>query len=212
MELDFKKTFLAGLLIFVPLAVTVYVLLAVFNLLDGILRPLIKLLIGRYHGSELYIPGISFLVLIVSITLLGAFARFTLGAKMVDTFENMVMKVPIVKGLYSTVKYASSALISNQTTGFMGVVLVEYPRKGIYAIGLTTAVGLKEIQEKTKENMINVFIPTSPNPTSGFLLMVPEDEVIKLDMTIDDGLKLVVSGGFSNMQDDTEESSEVHVP
>jgi uncharacterized membrane protein len=185
----------------------VYVLLAVFNLLDGILRPLIKLLIGRYHGSELYIPGISFLVLIVFITLLGAFARFTIGAKMVDIFENMLMKVPIVKGLYSTVKYASTALISNQTTGFMGVVLVEYPRKGIYAIGLTTAVGLKEIQ-----NMINVFIPTSPNPTSGFLLMVPESEVIKLDMSIDDGLKLVVSGGFSNMQDDTKESSEARLP
>ncbi|RMF89733.1 MAG: DUF502 domain-containing protein [Methanobacteriota archaeon] len=209
MELDLKKTFLAGLLIFVPLAVTVYVLFAVFELLDGILRPFIVLLIGRVAGSELYIPGISLLVLLAGITLLGAFARLTVGAQAVAFFESLLMRIPVVKGLYSTVKYASSALISQKDTGYIGVVLVEYPRKGMYAVGLTTAVGVKEIQDKTKAKMINVFVPTSPNPTSGFLLMVPEDEVIPLDMSIDDGLKLVVSGGFSNMHDDPQEPSKV---
>jgi uncharacterized membrane protein len=85
-------------------------------------------------------------------------------------------------------------------------VLVEYPRKGVYVIGLTTAVGVEEIQTKTKKRMINVFIPTSPNPTSGILLIVPEDEVTKLDMTVDEGLKLVISGGFSNIKDASKES------
>lgn len=203
MKLNLKNLFLTGLLIFVPLAVTVYVLFAVFELLDGILRPFIIVIIGK-AGSEVYIPGISLFVLIALITLIGAFVKFAIGAKIVELFENMIMKVPIVKGVYSTVKYASSAFISNQSSSFMGVVLVEYPRKGIYTIGLTTAVGVKEIQEKTKEKMINVFIPTSPNPTSGFLLMMPEKEVIKLDMSVDDGLKLVISGGFSNIKDDTE--------
>ncbi len=91
----------------------------------------------------------------------------------------------------------------------MGVVLVEYPKKGTYAIGLTTAVGVEEIQDKTKKKMINVFVPTSPNPTSGFLLMIPEDEVIKLDMSVDEGIKLVISGGFSNIKDDSQEPSKI---
>jgi uncharacterized membrane protein len=198
MRFKLKSLFLTGLLIFVPLAVTLYVLVAGFQFLDGILRPFIIALIGR-TGSKFYIPGISLLVLIVLITMLGAFARVTIGQRLVNSFENFLMKLPLVKGIYSTVKHASSAFISNQTE-FMGVVLVEYPRKGVYVIGLTTAVGVEEIQKKTRKKMINVFIPTSPNPTSGMLLMVPEDEVIKLTMSVDEGLKLVISGGFSNVK------------
>lgn len=205
MKLHLKSLFLTGLLIFVPLAVTLYVLVAGFEFLDGILRPLMVALIGR-AGGKFYIPGISLLVLIILITLLGAFARITIGERLVRSFENLLLKVPLVKGIYSTVKHASSAFISNQTE-FMGVVLVEYPRKGLFAIGLTTAVGVKEIQDKTTDTMINVFIHTSPNPTSGFLLMVPEREVIKLDMSVEDGLKLVISGGFSNVGHDTPKPS-----
>ncbi len=197
MGLNLKSIFLTGLLIFVPLAVTSYVLVAVFEMLDSILRPFMVILIGR-TGSEAYIPGISIFVLFLLITLLGAFARFTVGAKIVGLFETSIMRIPIVKGVYSTVKHASSAFIS-QKSSYMGVVMIEYPRKGVYTIGLTTAIGVKEIQDKTREKMINVFVPTSPNPTSGFLLMVPEKEVIKLDMSVDDGLKLVISGGFSNI-------------
>jgi len=194
---EFRRFFLTGLLIFVPLAVTIYVLMAGFQFLDGILRPFILPLLGAR-----YIPGISFLALVVVITGIGAFARFTIGARVVAEFENMLMKIPLIKGIYSTVKYASSAFISDKS-GFMGVVLIEYPRKGVYTLGLTTAVGVREIQEKTKEKMINVFIPTSPNPTSGILLMVPEKDVIKLDMSVDDGLRLVISGGFSTIGEDT---------
>jgi uncharacterized membrane protein len=205
MKSNLKSLFLTGLLIFVPLAVTLYVLIQGFQFLDGILRPFITALIGR-AGSEIYIPGISLLILIALITLLGAFARFTLGERLVNSLENFLLKVPVVKGIYSTVKHASSAFISNQSS-FIGVVLIEYPRKGVYTIGLTTAIGVKEIQDKTQQKMINVFIPTSPNPTSGILLMVPEDDVIKLDMSVDEGLKLVISGGFSNVKNDTNESS-----
>ena len=202
MSLNLKHHFVTGLLIFVPLALTTYVLVAVFNFLDGILQPIIVPLLGR-AGSNIYIPGISLFILLALITVLGVFAKITIGEKLVNSFENLLMKVPIVKGIYSTAKHASSAFISNNKSGFMGVVLVEYPRKGVYTIGLTTAVGIKEIQDKTNKKMINVFIPTSPNPTSGILLMVPEGEVIKLDMSVDEGLKLVISGGFSNVNDDT---------
>jgi uncharacterized membrane protein len=206
MTMNLKSLFLTGLLIFVPLAVTLYVLVVGFEFLDSILRPFIVAIIGR-TGSEFYIPGISLIVLLTLITLLGAFARVTIGERLVRSFENILLRLPLVKGIYSTVKHASSAFISNQTAGFMGVVLVEYPRKGVYTIGLTTAIGIKEIQDKTKKKMINVFIPTSPNPTSGILLMVPEDEVIKLDMSVDEGLKLVISGGFSNVDYDSKNTS-----
>jgi uncharacterized membrane protein len=206
MKANIKSLFLTGLIIFVPLAVTLYVLVVGFEFLDSILRPFITTLIG-FAGSEFYLPGISLLVLFLLITVLGAFARVTIGQKLVNSFENLLLKLPLVKGIYSTVKHASTAFFANHSPGFMGVVLVEYPRKGVYVIGLTTAVGVEEIQTKTKKRMINVFIPTSPNPTSGMLLMVPEDEVIKLDMTVDEGLKLVISGGFSNVKDASKESS-----
>jgi uncharacterized membrane protein len=208
MKANIKSLFLTGLLIFVPLAVTLYVLVVGFRFLDSILRPFITTLIG-FAGSKFYIPGISLIVLFFLITILGAFARITLGQKLVNAFENLLLKLPLVKGIYSTVKHASSAFLANHSPGFMGVVLVEYPRKGVYVIGLTTAVGVEEIQAKTKQRMINVFIPTSPNPTSGMLLIVPEDEVIKLDMSVDEGLKLVISGGFSNVKNASKEPSTV---
>lgn len=198
MRTNLRNLFLTGLLIFVPLAVTLYVLVAGFEFLDNILRPFIEPIMGR--AGSIYVPGISLIVLIALITMLGAFAKFTIGARLVESFENMLLRVPFVKGIYSTVKHASTAFISNHSSSFMGVVLLEYPRKGAFAIGLTTAVGIEEIQNKTQEKMINVFIPTSPNPTSGMLLMVPEKDVIKLDMTVDEGLKLVISGGFSNIK------------
>ena len=206
MKMHIKSLFFTGLLIFVPLAVTIYVLSAGFEFLDGILRPFIIALIGRTGGGA-YVPGVSLLVLLILITLLGAFARFTIGERIVKSFEGTVMRIPIAKSIYSTVKHASSALITNGGTEFMGVVLVEYPKTGTYAIGFTTAIGVKEIQDKTEKHVINVFVPTTPNPTSGFLLMVPENEVIKLNMSVENGMKLIISGGFSNIGHDTKKPS-----
>ncbi|MFQ6136593.1 MAG: DUF502 domain-containing protein [Candidatus Hydrothermarchaeales archaeon] len=191
-----RNFFITGLAIFVPLVATIYVVWAVFRFLDGILSPFLKVVIG----GEKYIAGMSLIVTLLLITGIGAFATIAIGKRMVDLFEKSLSKIPLIRGIYTTFKHASTAFFTQRPAGSRGVVLVEYPRKGIYSIGLTTAVSVDEIQEKTKERVINVFIPTSPNPTSGMLILVPESSVIPLDMTAEEGLKLIISGGFSKIK------------
>jgi uncharacterized membrane protein len=185
-----RNTFLAGLIVFIPLVATVYVLWFGFDFLDSLLRPVLKRVLG------VYLPGFGLVATLLLIFALGALARLTLGKRVVAALEQAIMRIPLVKTVYATVKHASEALIDNKASGFKGVVLVEYPRRGCYVIGFTTGANIEEVQEKIKEKVINVFIPTAPNPTSGMVIIVPEDEVIPLKMTVEEGLKLIVSGGF----------------
>ncbi len=186
-----RNTFLAGLLLFIPLVATVYVLWFGFDFLDSLLRPVLKRVFG------IYLPGFGVVATLLLIFALGALARIALGRRMVSALEQAIMRVPLVKTVYATVKHASEALIDNQRSGFKGVVLVEYPRRGCYVIGFTTGANIEEARDKTGRVLVNVFVPTAPNPTSGMVIMVPENEVIPLDMSVEDGLKLIVSGGFA---------------
>ena len=188
--IQLRDCFITGLAVITPLAVTIYVLIWIFNFFDGILKP-----VTRLTGYD--IPGISLLLTVVLVISVGAFTKMAYGKKAIEVFEKLLLKLPLVKGIYTTIKHASAAFFT-QKSGFQRVVLVEYPRKGIFSIGFTTAISVKEIQEKTKENVVNIFIPTSPNPTSGMLIMVPEKNTIPLKMTPEEGLRLVVSGGFSS--------------
>ncbi|MEE8357929.1 MAG: DUF502 domain-containing protein [Candidatus Hydrothermarchaeales archaeon] len=192
-----RNFFITGLAVTVPLTATAYIVWAVFRLLDGILSPFLKLIIGE----EKYVSGIGLVITLFLITAVGALTTIAIGKRMVTFFEDILTRIPLVRGIYSTFKEASDAfLVHKPSDGSRGVVLVEYPRKGIYTIGLTTAATVKEIQDKTHEPVVNIFIPTSPNPTSGMLILVPEDSVTPLDMTTEEGLKLIVSGGFSTIK------------
>lgn len=192
-----RNFFITGLAVTVPLTATAYIVWAVFRFLDGILSPFLKLIIGE----EKYISGIGFFLTLFLITAVGALTTIAIGKRMVTFFEDILTRIPLVRGIYSTFKEASDAfLVHRPSEGSRGVVLVEYPRKGIYTIGLMTATTVKEIQDKTHEPVVNIFIPTSPNPTSGMLILVPEDSVTHLDMTTEEGLKLIVSGGFSTIK------------
>ncbi|MFQ5975076.1 MAG: DUF502 domain-containing protein [Candidatus Hydrothermarchaeales archaeon] len=192
-----RNFFITGLAVSVPLFATIYIVWAIFRFLDGILSPFLKLVIGE----EKYISGVGFIITLFLITSIGALTTVAIGKQMVSLFEESLSKIPLVRGIYSTFKQASDAFLTHKpSSGSRGVVLVEYPRKGIYTLGLTTAITINEIQDKTKERVVNVFIPTSPNPTSGMLIIVPEEDVIPLDMSTEEGLRLIVSGGFSNIQ------------
>lgn len=192
-----RNFFITGLAVTVPLTATAYIVWAVFRFLDGILSPFLKLIIGE----EKYVSGIGFFLTLFLITAVGALTTIAIGKRMVTFFEDILTRIPLVRGIYSTFKEASDAfLVHKPSEGSRGVVLVEYPRKGIYTIGLMTATTVKEIQDKTHEPVVNIFIPTSPNPTSGMLILVPEDSVTHLDMTTEEGLKLIVSGGFSTIK------------
>jgi len=186
-----RNYFLTGLVIFVPIVATIYIVWVAFNFLDGLLRPLVEAAIGKH------VPGLSLLITVLFILLIGAFATIAIGRKLVGVFEKNLLKIPVIRSIYLIIKQASAAFLVPQGSDFKKVVLVEFPRKGMYALGFTTGVTVGEIQEKTAEKVINVFVPTSPNPTSGFFIMLPEKSVIQLDMSVQDALKFVISGGFS---------------
>jgi uncharacterized membrane protein len=186
-----RNLFITGLVIFIPLAVTIYVLWITFNILDGFLKPLVAAVFGKA------IPGLSLLVTLFLILAIGAFARAAIGRSIFDYLDRGVLRIPIVRSVYSTIKGASTAFLMPKQGGFKSVVLVEYPRKRSYALAFTTGLSAGEVQKKTAEKTVNVFVPTSPNPTSGFFLMVPEKDLIPLNMSVEEALKFVVSGGLS---------------
>jgi uncharacterized membrane protein len=141
----------------------------------------------------LYVLAI--LIVIVLITLLGWFSQRLIGRALLNFFERIVDNVPLVRNVYNTVKQIRDTFVQQEKAVFQKSVLLEYPRKGVWVLGFLTGEGKGEIQHRTEADLLNVFIPTTPNPTSGFLLMVPRDQVHELDMTIADGMKLIISGG-----------------
>jgi len=185
-----RNTFIAGLLIFLPLGLTAYVLLLAFGFVDNILKPLIKSALGFYY------PGIGIVAIVLLIFFLGIFVRIALGRKVMEALERVINRVPILRTVYSVVKYASETVFIQEGTEFKGVVLLEYPRRDLYTIGFTTGTLVEEIQAVTEEKIINVFVPTAPNPTSGYVVQVPEEDVTYLEMSVEEGLKLILSGGF----------------
>ncbi len=186
-----RNFFITGLLVFTPLAVTVYVIWVTFNILDGILKPLVVTILGKT------IPGLSLIITLLLIVALGAFARIAMGQRILDYLDQSVLKIPIIRSIYAAIKGASAAFLKSKSGGFQRVVLVEYPRKGIYAMAFITGESVGEIQKKTTSRTINVFVPTSPNPTSGFFLMVPEKDVIPLQISVEEALKFIITGGLS---------------
>ncbi|RLI85085.1 MAG: hypothetical protein DRO98_07585 [Archaeoglobales archaeon] len=186
-----RNIFLTGLIILIPLLATVYIIYWTFTFVDNLLKPILIKLIGFYF------PGLSWLFLIFLIFLTGLFGRFAIGNRIISATENFMRRIPVVRTIYSAAKEASKAIFASETEKIKGVVLIEYPRKGIYAIGFTTGAEVREVNERVGRKLVNVFIPTAPNPTSGFVLLVPEEELIYLDMKVEDALKVIISGGFS---------------
>ena len=184
-----RNYFLAGLVIFIPLAATLWVMKVTFNFLDGILKPVI--------GPIINVPGVSFLILVTLLILLGMFGTMAVGKRAMSFFENGILKLPFVGGVYKTFKEASDVILTKRPNDFKSIVLVEFPKAGSYAIGFTTASNMTEISEKVGREVINVYVPTTPNPTSGFLIMVPKDEAVYLDMSAEEAFKLILSGGLT---------------
>jgi len=178
-----KNYFLTGLLVILPIFVTVYIVLFLIRGMDALLR----FIPTKYLPETLlhYIPGP-----------VGLLTRNFAGRKVVEFWEDMVDRIPLVRIIYSGVKQLLEAFFVKQTDAFRKVALLEYPRRGIYVIGFITGAGKGEVQRRTQKKMINVFVPTTPNPTSGFYVLVPEDELIILNMTVEDAFKLIISGGI----------------
>jgi len=184
------KVFFRGLITLLPLLVTVWLLMLMFSFFDGIIGNFIT----YFNGKP--IPGLGLLILVILIFLTGYFATYIIGAKLFKMGEQIVYRVPLVKSIYSAVKQINDVLfIQKSADEYRRACLIEYPRKGVWSIGFVTSDAATEIEAKTKEKMINVFIANTPTPATGFLVVVPAREVILLDMKIEDAFKYVVSGG-----------------
>lgn len=192
-----RTYFLTGLLVVVPIGLSLFVLKFVIGKLDEI----IALIPPQLHPQTYIpfpIPGLSLIITITLIMVVGVVTTNIVGKKLVGIGEKIVDKIPLVRSIYLLAKQVLETMISKEKEGFKRVVMVEYPRKGVYSVGFVTGVARGEIQENTQKKILNVFVPTSPNPTSGFLLMVPEEETIPLVMDVEAAFKLILSGGMVN--------------
>lgn len=193
-----KNNFLTGLVVILPIVLTVVILVFLVNKInEKVLSPLIE--IFGFHFHNLYwiylAKGVSFLIIVLVVSLIGLATRLILLRRFFGFWERLLFYVPMFGKIYITIKEISRAFLGQGRQVFEKVVLVEYPRKGIYSLGFVTTRACKEIQEKTRSDVINVFLPTTPNPTNGYFLVVPKDEVLPLEMSVADGFKLIVSGG-----------------
>jgi len=184
-----RNYFVTGLIVVLPLVVTLWVLVNLFIKVDGYLGPLLE----RYTGRS--IPGLGFVATIFIILFIGLFASNLIGRRLIGLGEYVLHKIPLVNKLYVGVKQIASVIFRNQERFFREVVAVEYPRKGVYAIAFLTNRMPSPVRRDGGAEMIAVFLPTTPNPTSGFLLLLPQSEVHSVPMSVEEGIKFVISGG-----------------
>ena len=188
-----KVYFLTGLLVLIPLVVTIVIFWRLFVFVDSILGDTF----GEWIAISLFgykIPGIGFILILLVVFIVGIVARNILGRTLIQWGEKIVARIPLIRSIYRGIQQISNALLSDQKGFFKTPVLIEYPRKEVYSIAfLTSEHQSVKIQEGVK--LISVFIPTTPNPTSGFFLMLPEKDVRRLDMSVEDAMKLIISGG-----------------
>ncbi len=189
-----KRYLIAGLLVWVPLGVTVMVI----KLLVGMMDQTLLLLPEPYRPDNLlgfHIPGLGVVLTTIIVLVTGMVVANLFGRKLVKLWESVLAQIPLVRTIYTGVKQILETVFSSNDQSFRKVLLVEYPRPGLWTLAFQSSTTAGEAQTKTGRKVVNVFIPTTPNPTSGFFIMVPSDDVVELDMSVDDGLKMIISAG-----------------
>lgn len=187
---DARNIFFTGLIVLIPIMATVFTIAWVFNVVDSVFRNPIEKLLG------FKILGIGVIITLIIVFWTGLFATNYLGKKMIDFLENTIFKVPLVSMIYTSIKQIINTVFKEKNDSFKSAVAIQYPSKGIYTIGFLTADAPKTIKDITNEEMKSIFIPTTPNPTSGMFVMVPEKDIVYLGLSIDAAIKLIVSGGI----------------
>ncbi|MGD8399489.1 MAG: DUF502 domain-containing protein [Bacillota bacterium] len=192
-----RNYFFTGILVLLPLVITLKLLFWGFEKTDAILGNLIYRYLHRYLGIQVRISGLGLFALLLLITLTGMFARNYLGKKLIGAGEKLLGRIPILKTIYNSTKQITEGLALTQSDkgAFRKMVLIEYPRPGVYSPGFLTGEAFNEAEEKTGGKLLSIFVPTTPNPTTGYLVFVPEDQVTFLKMSVEDGFKLLLSVG-----------------
>lgn len=207
----FRTTFISGLLVIVPVLVTLWVLGFIIQAMDNIFLPLVLKPFFPDHSLPDHYYGIGAVFTVAIVVLVGALARSFLAGRMVELGEGVIARIPFVRSVYGSVKQLMETVLRTGHREFRRVALVPFPHPGVYSLGFVTGVASGEVQEKLRERLINVFVPTTPNPTTGFYIMVPEEKMIPLDMTVEEAFKLIMSGGIVTPPEGAP-SAEVAVP
>ena len=190
-----KRYFFTGLLISAPIGATIYITIFIVEFIAGLVPQRFNPngLLPEIIGYE--IPGLELMIAFISFILIGLVFSTLFGKAILGYFDNLITRIPFAGNVYKAIKQITETF-SNADAAYQKVVLIEYPRKDIYAIGFMTGETKGEIKDHKKIDMVNVFVPTTPNPTSGFLLFIPKEDAVELDMSVEDAIKLVVSAGM----------------
>ena len=205
-----RGRFLAGMVIAAPIAITIYVLQFLISFIDNRVKPLLPPIIQPETYTNYAIPGFGVLVMIVALTLLGAVATNLIGRSVISAADRVMTRLPIVRNVYAAFKQLTEVLANNQQASYDRVVLVEYPKLGSWCIGFVSTSAQGEIRNRLGVDYIGVFVPTTPNPTSGFLIYVRATECIELDMSVEEGAKMILSAGLivpEHIQDGEQQAS-----
>ncbi|MDA0680673.1 MAG: DUF502 domain-containing protein [Proteobacteria bacterium] len=195
---NLRRYIIAGLLVWLPLAVTYLLLRFVVRQMDGWLDNFLTWLPDHYNPDQLLgvsLPGLGVIFTFLLLVITGMLAANFVGRAFMKGWESLLDRIPIVRAIYSAVKKFAEMVLSDKSQSFKKVLLIQYPRLGLYSLAFQTSSELGEVQERTGEDVICTFVPTTPNPTSGVIIIVPRGDVIELDMTVDEALKMIISLG-----------------
>ncbi len=188
-----RNYFITGIVVLVPIGITLYLT----KFFISVSSKLIPYNLNPNNYLPFAIPGLEILLSVIFITLIGGISLSFIGKRILKFVNDLFKRIPILRTIYSAIGQMTESLAPNKRNNKKSVVLIQYPRKGSWAVGFATKDNKGEISEKTNANLVNVFVPTTPNPTSGFLLMFPKEEIIYLDMSFEEASKFIVSAGTS---------------
>lgn len=191
-----RNYFLAGILVTAPISITIYVTWGILKFLDNKITPFIPAEYNPNNYLPVEIPGLGLIVAIIFFIVIGWLTRNFFGRLLVRISESIMERVPVINAVYGALKQIFETVMASQSDAFKEVVMFEYPRKGIWVMGFVTGQTKGEVQSLTNTETVNIFLPTTPNPTSGFLLFVPKKDVKYMDMSVEEGIKMIVSGGI----------------
>lgn len=196
LPLRFRNYVIAGILITAPIGITVWLAWQIVQFFDSTVRDIIPVGYNPEQYLPFSIPGIGVAIFVLALSLVGYLAAGLMGRTLIRIGERLLSRMPVVRTVYGALKQIFETVLAQKSTAFRQVVLVEYPRRGIWCIGFVSGMTEGEVQNLTEDELVNIFLPTTPNPTSGFLLFVPRRDLTPLSMTVEEGIKMVVSGGI----------------
>ena len=191
-----RGRFFAGMVIAAPLAATFFILQFLITFIDSKVRPLLPPLLQPETYINYAVPGFGVLVLVVALTFLGAIAANLVGRSLLATTDRILSTIPIVRNVYAAIKQLTEVLANNQQASFDRVVMIEYPKLGSWCIGFVASEAKGEIRARIGYDLVGVFVPTTPNPTSGFLIYVNKSECVEMDMSVEEGAKMILTAGL----------------